>query len=62
MFDRQPIALIEHDGLELGAGKVICRSTTCTPRGVYLPEVQVLTEKQYQLHSGSSFELKEVTT
>lgn len=27
MSDRQPIALVGHDGLELGAGKVTCRST-----------------------------------
>ena len=26
--DRQPIALIGHDGLEMGAGKVTCQSTS----------------------------------
>lgn len=33
-----------------------------TPRGVYIPEAKVLTEKRYPSHSESSFELMEVTT
>ena len=33
-----------------------------TPRGVYKPEVKVLTEKRYPPYSESSFELVEVTT